>query len=62
MTPQKKYKEFINTGKWTIAELDALLAEASMIKDAGPRIDFILRRFLGLAYKESTLVGAALSQ
>jgi len=44
-------------GRWTISDLDHLLQESSAIKDAGERIDLLSRGFLGVDYKESTLVG-----
>jgi hypothetical protein len=49
--------EIINTGKWTIDELNVLIVKASKIKDSSLRIDFISRQFLGLPYQEKTLVG-----
>jgi hypothetical protein len=49
--------EIINTGKWTIDELNALIVQASKIKDSSHRIDFISRQFLGVPYQEKTLVG-----
>ncbi len=48
---------YIRLGKWTERDLDLLLSESSRIKDAGTRIEFISRRFLGLMYAESTLIG-----
>ena len=50
-------EEYIGLGKWTERDLDLLLSESSRIKDAGRRIEFISRRFLGLMYAESTLIG-----
>ena len=49
--------EIINTGKWTIHELDARLAQASKLKDTSESIDFISRQFLGVPYQEKALVG-----
>ena len=51
--------EIINTGKWTVNELDARIAQASKLKDTSERIDFISRQFLGVPYQEKTLVGDA---
>ena len=51
--------EIINTGKWTIDELNALIVQASKIKDSSHRTDFISRQFLGVPYREKTLVGDA---
>jgi hypothetical protein len=50
-------KESIILGKWTKEKLDSLLHESSQINDAGKRIDFLSRQFMGLDYKESTLIG-----
>lgn len=47
----------IDLGKWTEAKLDNIIREASLIKDAGLRIGFISGFFIGLEYKESTLIG-----
>lgn len=47
----------IDLGKWTEAKLDKIIREASLIKDAGPRIEFLSGFFIGLEYKESTLFG-----
>src|SRR4030043_1181070 len=50
-------KEFILLGKWTSEKLDAILHESSKINDAGLRIDFLSKQFLGTPYKELSLVG-----
>ena len=50
-------KEFILLGKWTSEKLDAILHESSKINDAGLRIDYLSKQFLGTPYQESTLVG-----
>jgi len=47
----------IDLGKWTEAELDKLIHEASLIKDSGHRIKYLSDFFIGLQYKESTLTG-----
>jgi len=47
----------INVGRWTEVGLDKIIREASLIRDAGPRIKFLSDFFLGLEYKESTLIG-----
>jgi hypothetical protein len=44
-------------GRWTEDKLDEILRESSKIKEAGARIDFLSRLFLGTNYKESTLIG-----
>jgi hypothetical protein len=54
--------EIINTGKWNIDELNALIVQASKIKDTSQRIDFISRQFLGILYQEKTLVGGPQTQ
>jgi hypothetical protein len=50
-------KEQIILGKWTKEKLDDLLKESSAINDAGKRIDFLSGKFLGVEYRESTLIG-----
>jgi hypothetical protein len=52
-----EFKVYIDLGRWTEAELDKLILEASLIKDSGERIEFLSHFFLGLEYKESTLIG-----
>ncbi len=44
-------------GKWTSEKLDAILHESSKINDAGLRIDFLSKQFLGTPYKELSLIG-----
>jgi hypothetical protein len=44
-------------GKWTSEKLDAILHESSKINDAGLRVDYLSRQFLGTPYQESTLIG-----
>ncbi|NJD56422.1 MAG: DUF1460 domain-containing protein [Nitrospirae bacterium] len=43
--------------KWTYDELGELIRQAARIPDAGERIAFISGRFLGIPYRESTLIG-----
>lgn len=50
-------KESLLLGKWTQRELDRLIHESSQIKDVGKRIEFLSSQFMGLDYKESTLIG-----
>ena len=50
-------KEQITLGKWTRETLDILLYESSAITDTGKRIDFLSGKFLGVGYRESTLIG-----
>jgi hypothetical protein len=49
--------EIINTGKWTIDGLNALIVQAAKVNGTSARIDFISRQFLGVPYQEKTLVG-----
>jgi hypothetical protein len=51
------YKEVINTGSWSIPQLDNLLARASRISDSPARIEFLSRQFSGTPYKAATLIG-----
>lgn len=51
-------KESILLGKFTQEELDHVIHEASTMKNIAERIDFLSRQFLGLDYRESTLIGA----
>lgn len=44
-------------GKWSVTRIDEMLSEASMIREAGPRIAFLSGHFLGTPYKGSTLIG-----
>ena len=50
-------KEHIILGKWSQDKLDSILHESAKIKDAGARINFLSGFFLGVNYKESTLIG-----
>jgi hypothetical protein len=47
----------IDLGKWTEAGLNKIMCEASLIEDTGSRIEFLSGFFVGLEYKESTLLG-----
>ncbi|MBI5740254.1 MAG: DUF1460 domain-containing protein [Nitrospirae bacterium] len=51
--------ERILLGKWTEEKLDDLLKESPSARNAGKRIDFLSRQFIGVAYKEATLAGGA---
>jgi hypothetical protein len=48
----------INLGKWDEESLDKLLRESSAIADIGERINFLSKLFLGIPYKEETLIGS----
>lgn len=48
-------------GKWTRDSLDDVLRQASSYRSPGERICYISSLFLGVAYKESTLIGSAVA-
>ncbi len=50
-------KEIIITGKWTIDILNRLLKKFSSIDNLSSRIALISYHFLGIPYKENTLIG-----
>jgi hypothetical protein len=50
-------KIHLDLGKWTEAQLDKLIFEAAQIEDSGQRIKYLSHVFVGLEYKESTLIG-----
>jgi hypothetical protein len=50
-------REQIILGKWTENRVDKLLKESSAISDISRRIDFLSGKFLGVEYRESTLIG-----
>ncbi|MBI5056869.1 MAG: DUF1460 domain-containing protein [Nitrospirae bacterium] len=50
-------RERIILGIWTEEQLDRLLNESSAIDDVGKRIEFLSAQFLGIEYKEATLIG-----
>jgi len=45
------------SGRWTADELDGLIRQAARIQGPGERIAFISGHFLGIPYRESTLIG-----
>jgi hypothetical protein len=49
--------EKIILGVWSEKKLDGLIVEAAKIENIGERIAFLSGQFLGVPYKESTLVG-----
>ncbi len=55
------HKERIRLGKWSEEDLDSLIRSASLIPQAGTRITRISREFLCLPYRESTLIGDAVT-
>lgn len=50
-------KDLILLCRWSIEELDHIIRDSSNLKDAGARIEFLSRQFLGIPYKDSTLIG-----
>lgn len=56
-TRHPNIEDHINLGNWTIEELDRTLSGSVRIKEIGGRIDLLSNKFLGTAYKESTLIG-----
>lgn len=52
-------RECIRLGSWSENQLNRLMGEAAQIKDTGERIDFLSRQFLGVGYRENTLIGDA---
>ena len=51
------YETQILLGKFSQDELDALIVRYCSIPDISARIEFLSRRFLGISYRESTLIG-----
>jgi len=54
-------KEKIALGDWSKQKLNRLLAESSIIDDAGERIVFLSKEFLGFPYEASTLIGDSIT-
>jgi hypothetical protein len=50
-------KEEINLGYWKREGLERMIGKAAHIVSIGRRIDYISRQFLGVNYKEKTLMG-----
>jgi N-acetylmuramoyl-L-alanine amidase-like len=44
-------------GRWSAEALDEFIRASSVIAEAGDRIAFLSRKFLGTSYRESTLIG-----
>jgi len=51
------YETQILLGKFSQDELDALIVRYCSIPDISARIEFLSHRFLGISYRESTLIG-----
>jgi hypothetical protein len=54
-------QENIILGKWTEEEIDTLLRESWSVDDITSRINFLSARFLDTDYRESTLIGDAVT-
>lgn len=51
-------KEIIITGRWDIKGLDTLLQESYKISEPDGQVEFLSGQFLGIPYKENTLIGS----
>ncbi len=51
-------KEQVRLGRWNREQMDEMLAYASELPGLSARMDFISRRFLGVPYMASTLIGS----
>jgi hypothetical protein len=47
----------INLGMWGQKDLEKIIRKASQIRIIGRKVDFISRQFLGIRYREDTLIG-----
>jgi hypothetical protein len=56
-TERRGYGEKVKLGRWNEQDLDRMLAAAAEIPATGKRIAFLSAQFLGVAYRESTLIG-----
>jgi hypothetical protein len=50
-------REVMNLGKWSRESLEKIIAKAADFHLTGRKIDFISRQFLGIHYREGTLIG-----
>lgn len=57
MFKESTVQKIIVLGRFSEEELDRLIHESSQIKDVDRRIEFLSSQFMGLDYKESTLIG-----
>jgi hypothetical protein len=55
-------KEEVLLGTWSVEGIDRLLRRANAITEPSGRIAFLSGAFLGLPYRESTLIGSASQQ
>ena len=51
------YERIFLFGRWNESYIDKMVKRSSSIKDPEKRIEFISSQFLGIGYKESTLIG-----
>jgi hypothetical protein len=51
-------KEQMDLGRWDKAGLDRMLSAVGGMSEAGERVDYFSRQFLGIPYEEKTLVGS----
>jgi hypothetical protein len=51
-------EEQVDLGRWDRIGLDRMLGAAGGISEAGERVDYVSRQFLGTRYEEKTLVGS----
>ena len=47
----------INLGMWRQEDLEKIIRKAAQIRIKGRKVDFISRQFLGIHYREDTLIG-----
>ena len=55
---RRGYGDKVKLGRWSEQDLDRMLAAAARIRVTGKRIAFLSAQFLGVAYRESALIGA----
>ena len=53
------FRTVADLGKWSVEQIDEMLAEAGHYAKPGEKIEFLSRLFLGTAYEGSTLIGGA---
>ncbi|MCX8022332.1 MAG: DUF1460 domain-containing protein [Syntrophorhabdaceae bacterium] len=52
-------EEYINLGRWGVEGVEGIIEKASAFEAIQDKIDYISRCFLGIPYRESTLIGSA---
>lgn len=55
--PGTTFQTKVVLGKWNNDSLNALIQESKKYKNINDRIDYISQRFLGIPYKDKTLIG-----